>query len=78
MVTTCGKIIFNEILPDSYPYINDSSKDNIEGITPKKYFLEMGTNIPEAIANMELTKPFVKKTLGSIIAQVFKRYKTTG
>ena len=77
LVTTCGKIIFNEILPDSYPYINDSSKDNIEGITPKKYFLEMGTNIPEAIANMELTKPFVKKTLGSIIAQVFKRYKTT-
>ena len=77
LVTTCGKIIFNEILPDSYPYINDNSKDNIEGITPKKYFLEMGTNIPEAIAKMELTKPFVKKTLGSIIAQVFKRYKTT-
>jgi len=33
LVTTCGKIIFNEILPDSYPYINEASKENIEGIT---------------------------------------------
>ncbi len=77
LVTTCGKIIFNEILPDSYPYINEGSKENIEGITPNKYFLEMGTDIKKAIAEMPLTKPFVKKTLGQIIAQVFKRYKTT-
>ena len=77
LVTTCGKIIFNEILPDSYPYINEGSKENIEGITPSKYFLSMGTDIKAAIAEMPLTKPFIKKTLGQIIAQVFKRYKTT-
>ncbi len=77
LVTTAGKVIFNEILPDSFPYINEGSKENIEGITPSKYFLEMGTNIPEAIKEMPLGKPFVKKTLGQIIAQVFKRYKTT-
>lgn len=77
LITTCGKIIFNEILPDSYPYINEPTKENIEGITPSKYFLEMGTNIREEIANRELVKPFIKKNLESIIAQVFKRYKTT-
>ncbi|MCI8394833.1 MAG: DNA-directed RNA polymerase subunit beta' [Bacilli bacterium] len=77
LVTTCGKIIFNEILPDSYPYINEGTKENIEGITPSKYFLSMGTDIEKAISEMEVTKPFVKKTLGQIIAQVFKRYKTT-
>lgn len=77
LVTTCGKIIFNEILPDSYPFINEGTKDNIEGITPSKYFLEMGTDIKKAIKEMPLTKPFVKKTLGQIIAQIFKRYKTT-
>ena len=77
LVTTCGKIIFNEILPDSYPFINEGSKENIEGITPSKYFLEMGTDIKKAISEMPLTKPFVKKTLGQIIAQIFKRYKTT-
>ncbi len=77
LITTCGKIIFNEILPDTFPYINEPTKENIEGITPSKYFLSMGTNIKEEITNRELVKPFVKKTLQNIIAQVFKRYKTT-
>jgi len=60
LVTTVGKIIFNEILPDSYPYINEASKENIEGITPSKFFLPMGTNIKEAIQEMPLVNPFVK------------------
>ncbi len=77
LVTTAGKLIFNEILPDTFPYINEGTKENIENITPSKYFLEMGTNIPEAIKDMPLVSPFVKKDLSSIIAQVFKRYKTT-
>ena len=77
LVTTAGKIIFNEILPDSFPYINEGSKENIENITPNKFFIEPGTNIPEAIKAMPTVNPFVKKTLSQIIAQVFKRYKTT-
>ena len=77
LVTTAGKLIFNEILPDSFPYINEGTDSNIEGITPNKYFLEMGTDIKEAIKAMPLVNPFVKKTLEKIIAQVFKRYKTT-
>ena len=77
LVTTVGKIKFNEILPDTFPYLNEGTKENIEGITPMKYFLPMGSNIPEEIKNMDLVKPFIKKTLGQIIAQVFKRYKTT-
>ncbi len=77
LVTTVGKIKFNEILPDTFPYLNEGTKENIEGITPNKYFLSMGSNIPEEIAKMDLVQPFVKKTLSQIIAQVFKRYKTT-
>ena len=77
LVTTVGKIKFNEILPDSFAYINEPTDDNISNITPSKYFLEKGTNIPEAIAAMPLVKPFAKGTLEKIIAQVFKRYKTT-
>ena len=77
LVTTAGKLIFNEILPDTFPYINEPTKDNIEGITPNKYFLERGTNIPEAIASMPVAGAFAKKTLQQIIAQVFRRYKTT-
>ncbi len=77
LVTTIGKIIFNEILPDSFPYINEPTDENIQKITPNKYFIEKGKNIPEEIKNMPLVKPFAKGTLEKIIAQVFKRYKTT-
>ena len=77
IVTTPGKIIFNEILPDSFPYICEASSENIEGITPSKFFIEYGENIPEKIAEMPLTTPFNKGALEKIIAQMFKRYKTT-
>ncbi len=77
LVTTVGKIKFNEILPDSFAFINEPTDDNISNITPNKYFLDRGTNIPEAIKEMPLVKPFAKGTLEKIIAQVFKRYKTT-
>ena len=76
LVTTAGKLIFNEILPDSFPYINEASKENIENITPSKFFLPMGVNIKEEIAKMEPVTPFIKKNLSQIIAQIFKRYKT--
>ena len=77
LVTTVGKLIFNEILPDSFAYLNEPTDENIQKITPNKYFLEKGTDIKEAIKNMPLVKPFAKGTLESIIAQTFKRYKTT-
>ena len=77
LVTTVGKIKFNEILPDTFAYINEPTDENINNITPNKYFLEKGTNIPEAIREMPLVKPFAKGTLEKVIAQVFNRYKTT-
>ena len=77
LVTTPGKIIFNEILPDTYPYVNEPSKANFEGLTPEKYFLDRGTNLPEAVKSMEVVNGFVKKDLENLIAQIFKRFKTT-
>ena len=77
LVTTVGKLKFNEIFPDTFQYINEGTKENIEGITPNKYFLEKGTNIKEAIKEMEIVKPFGKKVLTQLIAQIYKRYHTT-
>ena len=77
LVTTVGKIKFNEIFPDSFQYINEGTDENIKNITPAKYFLARGTNIPEAIAKMELEKPFGKKVLKKLISEVYKRYQTT-
>ncbi len=77
LVTTVGKIIFNEIFPDTFQYINDGTSENIEKITPNKYFLLKGSNIKEEIAKMDLVSPFAKGTLTKLIAQIYKRYQTT-
>ena len=42
-----------------------------------KYFLPKGSNIPEEIKKMPLVDAFAKGALKNIIAQIFKRYKTT-
>ncbi|WP_156291770.1 DNA-directed RNA polymerase subunit beta' [Oceanobacillus salinisoli] len=77
LLTTVGKLIFNEILPESFPYINESSQTNLEEKTPEKYFLDPGTNIKEEISKREIIRPFKKGFLGDIIAEVFKRFKIT-
>ena len=77
LITTVGKLIFNEILPASFPYINEPTKHNLEEETPAKYFIEKGTEILSTIQKMPLVDPFIKKFLGNVIAEVFKRYKIT-
>lgn len=77
LVTTIGKLKFNEILPDTFQYINEASIENIEGLTPTKFFIEKGMDIKKAIKEMPLVEPFNKGDLSNVIAQVFKRYKTT-
>jgi len=75
LLTTVGKLLFNEILPDTFPYINEPTKDNLEGKTPNYYFVEPGTDVREKIKNNEIVKPFKKGFLGDIIAEVFKLFK---
>ncbi|MFS0820985.1 DNA-directed RNA polymerase subunit beta' [Bacillus sp. 1P02SD] len=77
LMTTVGKLIFNEILPKSFPYINEPTKTNLEVKTPEKYFIPKGANVKELIQSQEQIEPFKKKILGNIIAEVFKRFKIT-
>ena len=77
MVTTVGKLLFNEIMPNEFPYLNEPTMENLEVATPDKYFLEAGANIKEEIAGCEIVAPFKKKNLGQIIAEVFKRFHIT-
>ena len=73
LVTTVGKLIFNEILPPSFPYINEPTIENLEVNTPDKYFVEPSTNVAEAfIKKQPLVAPFKKKILGNIISEIFK------
>ena len=77
LVTTVGKLKLNEIFPDTFQYINEGSKENIEGTTPDKYFIPMGEDLVKYVHNLELASPITKKNIQSLIGQVFKRYKTT-
>lgn len=81
LATSVGKIIFNEIIPDSFAYINEPSQVNLERTTPDKYFVDptqLGEGgLKEYFDNTELIEPFNKKFLGNIIAEVFNRFSIT-
>src|SRR5690625_6072743 len=53
LMTTVGKLIFNEILPDSFPYINEPTQSNLEIETPEKYFLASGTEVKDEIKKQD-------------------------
>ena len=40
IITTLGKVIFNGILPKTFPYLNEPTMTNLQGATPTKYFVE--------------------------------------
>ncbi|MBM7573099.1 DNA-directed RNA polymerase subunit beta' [Aquibacillus albus] len=75
LITTVGKLIFNHMLPNSFPYMNEPTHENLEVGTPEKYFIPKGENVRELIAEREIIAPFKKGILGDIIAEVFKRFK---
>ncbi|WP_088006745.1 DNA-directed RNA polymerase subunit beta' [Indiicoccus explosivorum] len=77
LLTTVGKVIFNEILPKSFPYINEPTDFNLQEETPAKYFVSPDTDVRAHFENAELVQPFKKKILGNIIAEVFKRFHIT-
>ncbi|MDM8214244.1 DNA-directed RNA polymerase subunit beta' [Enterococcus hirae] len=77
LITTVGKVIFNQIMPDEFPYLNEPTQYNLTVQTPDKYFVDPATNVWEHIQKQELIDPFKKKNLGNIIAEVFKRFKVT-
>ncbi|MDD3187560.1 MAG: DNA-directed RNA polymerase subunit beta' [Bacilli bacterium] len=77
LITTPGKLIFNQIFPDTFQYIADGSSENIESITPAKYFADKGTDLKDFINKLDTVSPFNKSVLGKLIAQIYKRYQTT-
>lgn len=75
LITTVGKIFFNEVFPSDFPYINNAShitshRDHIENFVPA------GTNIREYIASKKLLDPIKKSNLESAINEVFKHHTT--
>ncbi len=78
LVTTVGKIIFNEIFPADLPFMNEPTKDNLKNGTPDKYFIyERGANIRKEMEERSVKGAVGKDFLGIIIAECFRAYETT-
>ncbi|RSL29275.1 DNA-directed RNA polymerase subunit beta' [Salibacterium salarium] len=75
LLTTVGKLIFNEILPESFPYINEPTGSNLEVEIPDKYIVDKTTDVKKEYENRELVPPFKKGFLGDVIAEVFKKFQ---
>ncbi|WNQ11732.1 DNA-directed RNA polymerase subunit beta' [Paenibacillus aurantius] len=78
LVTTIGKIIFNEIFPPEFPYINEATKANLNNGTPDEYFaFEKGADLRAKIEETPEKIAIGKEYLGTIIGECFRRYHTT-
>ena len=77
LVTTLGKMIFNRILPESFPYVNEPKQSNLVDKTPDKSFIASGIDPVALLRKTPLNEPFKKKFLGVIIAEVFKQFQIT-
>ena len=73
IITTLGKLIFNDMFPKDFPYLNEVSADNFRG-TPDKFFVSMGSDIKEIVKAMPLNNDFKKKELELIIKEIFDHY----
>ncbi|WP_410772604.1 DNA-directed RNA polymerase subunit beta' [Fontibacillus sp. BL9] len=78
LITTVGKIIFNDIFPASFPYINEPTRVNLFQGTPDDYFIHgKGENVLERIMNAKQAGGVGKEYLGEIIGRCFEIYHTT-
>lgn len=78
LVTTIGKVIFNEVFPADLPYINEPTKANLmDGIDDKYFIFEKGVDIRKAVTAVEGKGAITKGFLGTIIAEIFRKYHTT-
>ena len=77
LLTSVGKIIFNNAFPEDFPYMNEFDGTKMK-VTPDDDFVPAGTDIKKEIASRPVTKEFKKKDLGNLIAAVFDKYHTTG
>ncbi|EST51641.1 DNA-directed RNA polymerase subunit beta' [Brevibacillus panacihumi W25] len=77
LVTTAGKVIFNEIFPPDLPFINEPTKNNLQNMVPDQYFIfDKGVNVKEFIKNLPDSGAVKKGFLGTIIAECFRRFGT--
>ena len=93
LITTVGKIIFNEVFPDDFPYVNDGTPKSTEDLSFMKEWFVSPSDVEKAIgkydekkfssplaqyiSTLPLKAPVGKKQLGPLIDQLFAKYGTS-
>ncbi|MCQ3908794.1 MAG: hypothetical protein MJ200_04665 [Mycoplasmoidaceae bacterium] len=72
LVTSMGKIMFNDILPATMAYINDGK--DIDGVD-KERIIPAGENARKVIEKCEPANPFTKKTLQKIVDSLYGQFE---
>ena len=75
LLTTPGRIIFNAIFPDSVPYLNEVTEENLNKL-PLKFLAKKGENLADRIKTMEELLPFKKKNISRIIENIYATLST--
>ncbi|WP_323847624.1 MAG: DNA-directed RNA polymerase subunit beta' [Phytoplasma sp.] len=77
LMTTLGKLIFNNILPFDFPYIQEPTLFNLEVRTPDCYFMPKGVDPRKMLSESLYIEPFKKRFISMIIDRVFKKSNIT-
>lgn len=73
IITTPGKIIFNQIFKEEFPYLNEPNVQNLTAL-PARSLIKDNVNLVEYLEKWEVNPPFKKKDLSNIIDRYFKLY----
>ncbi|HZK25885.1 MAG TPA: DNA-directed RNA polymerase subunit beta' [Oscillospiraceae bacterium] len=71
-ITTVGKLIFNDIFPVDFPYLNNP--DFSRPVDEDDFILQKGQNIPDLIKQHSLSDAVKKSFLGTIVAMCYRKY----
>ncbi len=74
LVTTFGKLIFNQILPPNFPYLNEPSDNNLEHGTPDIYFIKKGVNPKDVLKDIPVPGPFTKNSYLKLLLKYLKNF----
>ncbi|MCV3753852.1 DNA-directed RNA polymerase subunit beta' [Ureaplasma zalophigenitalium] len=72
LITTVGKIIFNQAFPIDFPYIN--SVNNLYDKNAHE-IVGNGESFNDFFAGYKIYEPLTKKTLSSVIDRLYKKYE---
>lgn len=75
LLTTVGKIIFNDVFPADFPYINNADFNNF---LPERNFISIrGLNPGEVLTKLPLNEPIKKDFLGDLVFRCYRKYGNT-